>query len=52
MELLPDVLLERRLHGDNVSRHKAEASLAQYFELLRGHIERVRRNDPAAPPPP
>ena len=52
IELLPDVLLERRLHGDNVSRHKAEASLAQYFELLRGHIERGRRNDAVPPPPP
>ncbi|HSE51157.1 MAG TPA: glycosyltransferase family A protein [Gemmatimonadales bacterium] len=52
MELLPDVLLDRRLHEHNVSRHKAEASLAQYFALLKGHIERVRRDDPTSPPLP
>ena len=52
IELLPDVLLERRLHGDNVSRHKAEASLAQYFALLKGHLERVRRDGPTPPPLP
>ncbi|HEX7025492.1 MAG TPA: glycosyltransferase family A protein [Gemmatimonadales bacterium] len=46
LELLPDVLLERRLHEHNVSRHKAQASLAQYFELLKGHIERQRGSDP------
>ena len=49
IELLPDVLLERRMHGDNVSRHKAEASLNQYFQLLRGHIDQLRKTDPAPP---
>lgn len=52
IELLADVLLERRLHEHNVSRHKAEASLAQYFELLRGHIQRARQNEPTFPPLP
>ena len=49
MELLPDVLLERRLHADNVSRHKAQASLAQYFSLLQERIDRSRQTGPASP---
>jgi hypothetical protein len=49
IELHPDVLLERRLHGSNVSRHKADASLNQYFELLRGHIDQLRRTGTSLP---
>jgi glycosyltransferase involved in cell wall biosynthesis len=42
IELLPDVLLHRRLHGDNVSRHTAEASRSQYLELLKAALDRRR----------
>ena len=49
IELHSDVLLERRLHGSNVSRHKADASLNQYFELLRGHIDQLRRTGTSLP---
>jgi len=42
IEVLEEVLLERRLHGQNVSRLRADASLAQYFELLKGVIDRRR----------
>lgn len=41
-EVLPDVLLQRRLHSNNVSRHKAEASRAQYLDLLKGVLDRRR----------
>jgi len=41
-EVLPDVLLHRRLHANNVSRHKAQASRAQYLDLLKGVLDRRR----------
>jgi len=43
VEVLPEVLLERRLHGGNVSRHNGQASLAQYLELVKGVLDRRRQ---------
>ena len=42
-EVLPDILLERRLHGGNASRHFADASRTQYLELVKGVLERRRQ---------
>jgi glycosyltransferase involved in cell wall biosynthesis len=50
IEMLPDVLLQRRLHANNESRHKAQASHAQYLDLLKGVLDRRRqdlRRDPS-----
>jgi glycosyltransferase involved in cell wall biosynthesis len=44
-ELLPDVLLERRLHPDNRSRIRAGASREQYLRILKLSLERKRRLD-------
>ena len=43
IELLPEVLLQRRLHGGNVSRQHGQASLAQYLELVKGVLDRKRQ---------
>jgi glycosyltransferase involved in cell wall biosynthesis len=42
VEILPEVLLDRRFHTNNVSRHRAQASRAQYLELLKGVLDRRR----------
>ncbi len=42
MELLPDVLVYRRLHRDNLSRRMASASRAEYLQLLKGTLDRRR----------
>ena len=42
VEVLPDVLLNRRLHANNVSRHNAHASRAQYLDLIKGVLDRRR----------
>jgi glycosyltransferase involved in cell wall biosynthesis len=42
VEVLPEVLLERRLHAGSVSRHNGQASLAQYLELVKGVLDRRR----------
>ncbi|TMA95583.1 MAG: glycosyltransferase [Deltaproteobacteria bacterium] len=42
MELLPDVLVYRRLHRTNRSRILAAASRDEYLELVRSEIERAR----------
>lgn len=42
VEVLPEVLLQRRLHANNVSRHRAQASRAQYLDLLKGILDRRR----------
>jgi glycosyltransferase involved in cell wall biosynthesis len=43
MEMLPDVLVHRRLHGGNRSQHLAAASRSEYLRLLKGTIDRRRR---------
>jgi glycosyltransferase involved in cell wall biosynthesis len=48
VEVLPDVLLHRRLHADNVSRHRAQASRAQYLDLVKGILDRRRLDRPRA----
>ena len=42
MELLPDVLVYRRLHRTNRSRILAAANRDEYLELVRSAIERAR----------
>jgi glycosyltransferase involved in cell wall biosynthesis len=42
MELLPDVLLYRRLHKDNLSRVKASGSRGQYLDLIKNALDRRR----------
>jgi len=42
-ELLPDVLVYRRMHKTNRSRHLASNSLAEYFELIKSRLDRSRR---------
>ena len=41
-ELLPDVLVYRRLHQTNRSRHLAAASRDEYFQLLKNTLDRQR----------
>lgn len=43
MELLPDVLLYRRLHHTNLSRVKASNSRDQYLQVLKSALDRRRR---------
>ena len=43
MELLPDVLLYRRLHQTNLSRLRASNSRDQYLEVLKTALDRRRR---------
>lgn len=42
-ELLPEVLLFRRLHPGNRSRARASASRADYLRLLKANLDRRRR---------
>ena len=51
MELLPDVLVYRRLHAGNRSRRLAESSRREYLRILKASLDR-RRRDPATPPRP
>jgi hypothetical protein len=41
-ELLPDVLVYRRLHKDNRSRNMADASRDEYLKLMKASIDRKR----------
>jgi glycosyltransferase involved in cell wall biosynthesis len=43
MELLPDVLLYRRLHQTNLSRLRASNSRDQYLRILKLRLDRRRR---------
>lgn len=43
MELLPNVLLLRRLHKDNRSRHHGKQSREQYLHILKASLDRRRR---------
>jgi glycosyltransferase involved in cell wall biosynthesis len=45
MELLPDVLLYRRLHYANLSRAKASNSRDQYLQVLKSALDRRRRQN-------
>jgi radical SAM protein with 4Fe4S-binding SPASM domain len=51
MELLPEVLVFRRLHDGNRSRRLAEASQREYLRILKASLDRRRRAAPAAPRP-
>lgn len=51
MELLPDVLVLRRLHGGNRSRRLAESSQREYLRILKASLDRRRRDSTAAPRP-
>jgi glycosyltransferase involved in cell wall biosynthesis len=44
-ELLPNVLVYRRLHHTNRSRHLAAASRDEYLQLVKTSIDRRRRPD-------
>jgi glycosyltransferase involved in cell wall biosynthesis len=45
MELLPDVLLYRRLHQTNISRVRASRSRDQYLQVIKTVLDRRRRQD-------
>jgi glycosyltransferase involved in cell wall biosynthesis len=51
MELLPHVLVFRRLHTANRSRLLADASHREYLRVLKASLDRRRRGDAVAPPP-
>ena len=46
-ELLPDVLLYRRLHPNNLSRLRAPSSRDQYLNLVKVALDRHRARPPA-----
>jgi glycosyltransferase involved in cell wall biosynthesis len=48
MELLPDVLLYRRLHHGNRTRHLGAASRDQYLQIVKASLDRRRRRDVSA----
>jgi glycosyltransferase involved in cell wall biosynthesis len=45
MEILPDVLTYRRLHGENRSRLEASASREEFLQILKSSLDRRRRID-------
>jgi glycosyltransferase involved in cell wall biosynthesis len=47
LELLPDVLVYRRLHETNVSRSLGAASRDEYLRLLKASLDRRRLNEAA-----
>ena len=44
IDLLPDVLVYRRLHQSNLSRRMASASRQEYVELVKATLDRRRRH--------
>jgi len=50
MELLPDVLLYRRLHPTNFSRARASNSRDQYLQVLKTALDRRRRLNKTSDP--
>lgn len=42
IECLPDVLTDRRLHGTNRSRERAQHSREEYLRLVKRHLDRRR----------
>ena len=51
MELLPDVLVRRRLHTANRSRRLAAASQREYLHIIKASLDRRRQGSDAAPRP-
>jgi len=49
MELLPDVLVYRRLHRANISREKAIASPVELLQIVKASLNRRRRPGVASP---
>jgi hypothetical protein len=49
IELLPDVLVYRRIHRTNLSRRLASASRMEYVELVKATLDRRRRHIAACP---
>jgi glycosyltransferase involved in cell wall biosynthesis len=45
MELLPEVLVYRRLHGGNLSREAAADSRSEHVDLVKAILDRRRRRD-------
>jgi glycosyltransferase involved in cell wall biosynthesis len=48
MEMLPDILLYRRLHQTNLSRLRAANSRDQYLQMLKTALDRRRRQNQAS----
>ena len=48
-ELIPDVLLRRRLHGANRSRVRSVHSTEEYLRLIKATLDRRRRERPESP---
>jgi glycosyltransferase involved in cell wall biosynthesis len=51
-ELLPDVLVRRRLHPANRSRLRSVDSTEEYLRLVKGKLDRARHGQRAAAPRP
>jgi glycosyltransferase involved in cell wall biosynthesis len=49
IELIPEVLVYRRLHRANRSRRHADESRAEYVDLLKAHLDRQRGRPRPAP---
>jgi glycosyltransferase involved in cell wall biosynthesis len=47
IDLLPDVLVYRRIHQSNLSRRMASASRQEYVELVKATLDRRRRHEKA-----
>lgn len=43
-EILPDVLVYRRLHGANLSKHEAAESLDEYLHLMKSMLDQRRQD--------
>jgi glycosyltransferase involved in cell wall biosynthesis len=48
LEVLPDILMRRRLHGANVTRAAGSLNFDQFFPILKAWRDRTRRQPPAA----
>jgi glycosyltransferase involved in cell wall biosynthesis len=46
LEVLPEVLVYRRLHQTNVSRTQGSASRDEYLKLVKASLDRRRMNEP------
>ncbi|MBI3801341.1 MAG: glycosyltransferase family 2 protein [Deltaproteobacteria bacterium] len=49
MEVLPDILVHRRLHETNLSHHKAAVSREEHLQLVKASLDRRRRAGGATP---
>lgn len=52
MEMVPDVLTYRRMHGGNMSRVEADAGRAEFLRLARSVLQRRREQDQGVTPLP